>query len=113
MKAKISFVSGIALGMLAGSKIGPGLYTRVASAVSSLAADPRVRRGATSAGDRAAHVAKAAGTSAAQQVKHASEVVAHRFGDRFSDHRANGVAHPATNGVAQGDPSRYDDPLGE
>jgi len=121
MKAKISFVSGVLLGMVAGSKIGPGLYERVASAASSLAADPRVRRGASAAGDRAAHAAKAAGSSAAHQVKHAGEAVAHRFGDRWGDHQADaddgtGVAeqaHSTRNGVAYGDRRFGDNPLSE
>ncbi|WP_211468690.1 hypothetical protein [Actinocrinis puniceicyclus] len=108
MKAKISFVSGMVLGLLAGSKIGPRLYERVSAAVSSLAADPRVRHGASNAGDRAAHVAKNAGMSAAQQVRHASEVVTHRFGDRF-----NSVSHSAPNGAKHGG-SRFDeDPLAD
>ena len=111
MKTKISFVSGIMLGLLAGSRIGPELYRRVAAAVSSLATDPRVRKGASSAGDRAAHVAKSAGTSAAHQVKHAGEAVAHRFGGHFGD-RSSTVAHSAstTNGAAQGGGTgRFDD----
>jgi hypothetical protein len=122
MKAKISFVSGVLLGMLAGSRIGPGLYARVVSAAKSLAADPRVRRGASAAGDRAAHVAKSAGSSAAHQVKHAGSAVAQRFGDRFGDHRANGhqadgqpssPSASARNGVAHGDRRFGDDPLSE
>lgn len=110
MKTKISFVSGIMIGLLAGSRIGPELYRRVASAASSLVADPRVRKGATSAGDRAAHVAKSAGTSAAHQVKHAGEAVAHRFGGRFGD-RSSMVAHSSstTNGASHGGTGRYDD----
>jgi hypothetical protein len=108
MKTKISFVSGVVLGLLAGSRIGPELYRRVSSAVSSLAADPRVRKGATSAGDRAAQAARSAGTSAAHQVKHAGEVVAHRFGGRFGD-RFSAVAHSTTNGASHGGTGRFDD----
>ncbi|HXR72507.1 hypothetical protein [Actinocrinis sp.] len=108
MKAKISFVGGMVLGLLAGSKIGPGLYQRVTAMVSSLAADPRVRHTASTAGDRAAHVAKNAGVSAAHQVKHAGEAVTHRFGDRFSS-----VKHAGSNGSAQ-HMSRFDeDPLAD
>ena len=108
MKAKISFVGGMVLGLLAGSKIGPRLYERVTAMVSSLAADPRVRQTASTAGDRAAHVAKNAGVSAAHQVKHAGETVTHRFGDRFSS-----VKHGGSNGSAQ-HVSRFDeDPLAE
>ena len=96
MKAKISFVGGMMLGLLAGSKIGPRLYQRVTAMASSLAADPRVRHTASTAGDRAAHVAKNAGASAAHQVKHAGEAVTHRFGDKFSNARhvgSNGSGH--------------------
>lgn len=108
MKAKISFMGGMVLGLLAGSKIGPRLYQRVAGAVSSLASDPRVRQTASSAGDRAAHAARNAGMSAAHQMKHAGEVVAHRFGDRFT-----GAAHVTSNGSRHGI-SRFDeDPLAD
>ncbi len=112
MKAKISFVSGVVLGLLAGSRIGPELYRRVTSAVSSLASDPRVRKGATTAGDRAAHVAKNAGATAAHQVKHAGEAVAHRFGGRFGDRwgaMTHANAHSTTNGSSHGAAKRFDD----
>ena len=112
MKAKISFVGGMVLGLLAGSKIGPRLYQRVTAMASSLAANPRVRETASTAGDRAAHVAKNAGVSAAHQVKHAGEAVTHRFGDRFSD-RFSSVKHAGSNGSAH-HVSRFDeDPLAE
>jgi hypothetical protein len=116
MMAKISFVSGFALGLLAGSKIGPGLYGRVSSAASSLATNPRVRQRASTAGDKAAHAAKAAGSTAAQQVKHAGEMVAHRFGDRFGEHRPSETAftNAASNGTAHGGADRLgDNQLGE
>ena len=108
MKGKISFVGGMAIGLLIGSKIGPRLYQQVTGTVSSLAADPRVRQTASSASDKAAHAARNAGTTAANQVKHASEVVANRFGDRFN-HDAHATANGAGHGV-----SRFDeDPLAD
>lgn len=90
MKTKASFLCGALIGLLAGSRIGPGLYDRVSTGVMSLAKNPKIRSGASTASDRAAHAAKSAGTTAAHQVKHAGTAVAHRFGDRF-----NGVAHHA------------------
>lgn len=108
MKAKVSFLGGIVIGLLAGSRIGPELYRRVSSAVSSVASNPQVRKGASTAGDRAAHAAKNAGSSAAQQVKHAGEVVAHRFGDRWN--HGGHPAHSATNGsLHSGATGTYDD----
>lgn len=102
MKAKISFVGGMVIGLLVGSKVGPRLYQQVTGTMSSLAADPRVRQTASSAGDKAAHAARNAGTSAAHQVKHAREAVTHRF---------NHSEHTTSNGAAHG-MSRFDeDPL--
>lgn len=101
MKAKVSFLGGMVLGLLAGSRIGPELYRRVSAGVSSVASNPQVRKGASAASDRAAHAAKTAGTSAAQQVKHAGEVVAHRFGDRWN-HGEQHPAHSLTNGSSHG-----------
>jgi hypothetical protein len=95
MKGKAGFVAGALLGLLAGSRIGSGLYRRVAAAATSLAEHPAVRRGASSAGDRATHAAKSAGSTAAHQVKHAGAAVVHRFGER-----RDSVAHSATNGSA-------------
>jgi hypothetical protein len=109
MKAKISFVGGMMIGLLAGSKMGPRLYERVSAAASSLASDPRVRQTATTAGDRAAHAAKNAGMSAAHQVKHAGETVAQHFNDRFGDH-VNGVNHHAPNGTKAA-VGPFDDPM--
>jgi hypothetical protein len=119
--AKVSFVGGFALGLLVGSRIGPGLYERASSAASAVARSPQVRRGATAAGDRATHAAKAAGTSAAAQVKHAGEAVANRFGDRLGDRFGehfghhdggngahNGITSPA-NGATRGDMGERDD----
>ena len=100
MKAKVSFLGGMVLGLLAGSRIGPELYRRVSAAVSSVASNPQVRKGASAASDRATHAAKSAGASAAQQVKHAGEVVAHRFGDRWN--HGGQPEHSLTNGSSHG-----------
>ncbi|HEU5356915.1 MAG TPA: hypothetical protein VFU65_20770 [Actinocrinis sp.] len=112
MKAKISFVGGMMLGLLAGSKIGPRLYQRVTAMASSLAADPRVRHTASTAGDRAAHVAKNAGASAAHQVKHAGEAVTHRFGDKFGDKFSN-ARHVGSNGSGHHVSRVDEDPLAD
>jgi hypothetical protein len=120
MKAKLSFISGMAIGLLAGSKIGPKLYERVTSTASSLASDERVRKGAATAAEQAAHAAKSASTSTAQQVRHVREVAsdrAHRFSGHFGNHglsdSANGVPSTA-NGLAHGEPDMFDErSLGE
>lgn len=88
MKTKASFLCGALIGLLVGSRIGPSLYERVSASAAALAKNPKIRSGASTASDRAAHAAKSAGTTAAHQVKHASSAVAQRFGDRF-----NGVVH--------------------
>jgi hypothetical protein len=88
MKAKASFVGGALIGLLVGSRIGHALYDRVRAGASAMARNPKIRRTASTASDRATHAAKSAGTTAAHQVKHASSTVAHRFTDRF-----NGVMH--------------------
>jgi hypothetical protein len=101
MKAKASFIGGALIGLLVGSRIGRALYDRVSATAASLARNPKVRSGASNAGDRAAHAAKSASTTAAHQVKHAGTAVAHRFTDRF-----NGVVHHSVhngNGIASDD----------
>jgi hypothetical protein len=101
MKAKASFIGGALIGLLVGSRIGPALYNRVSAGAASVARNPKVRSGASTATDRATHAAKTASTTAAHQFKHASSTVAHRFGDRF-----NGVAHHT---ARNGDSSSSDD----
>ena len=83
MRAKASFLFGAVAGLLAGSRIGPGLYKRVAAGASAAANHPVVRRGASVASDKAGQVAKTAGSNAADQMRHAKSAVSHRFGDRW------------------------------
>lgn len=98
MKGKAGFGVGMVMGLLVGSRMGPEFYRRVTSGVTSVAENPRVRQSASSAGDRAAHAAKNVGTSAAQQVRHASTLVAHRFerhgGEVHSSAATNGSLGP-------------------
>lgn len=61
MSAKLGFTAGLAVGLLAGSRAGRGLYDRSAATASSVVNDPRVRRGASTA----LHKAGAAGSSVA------------------------------------------------
>ena len=93
MKAKASFIIGGLLGLLAGSRIGPGLYKRAAAGATAVANHPAVRRGASTASDKASHAAKFAGNNAAVQVKQAGSTVVHRFGERWH-HVSHSAAAP-------------------
>ena len=61
MSAKLGFTAGLAVGLLAGSRAGRGLYDRSAATATAVVNDPRVRRGASTA----LHRAGAAGSSVA------------------------------------------------
>jgi hypothetical protein len=61
VSAKLGFAAGLAIGVLAGSRAGRGLYDRSASAASAVVHDPRVRSGASAA----LHRAGSAGTTVA------------------------------------------------
>ena len=69
MSAKLGFAAGLAVGLLAGSRAGRGLYDRSASAASAVVHDPRVRSGATSALHKAGSAGSSVAGSAARKVK--------------------------------------------
>jgi hypothetical protein len=69
VSAKLGFAAGLAVGLLAGSRAGRGLYDRSASAASAVVHDPRVRSGATSALHKAGSAGSSVAGSAARRVK--------------------------------------------
>jgi len=69
VSAKLGFAAGLAVGLLAGSRAGRGLYDRSASAASAVVHDPRVRSGATSALHKAGSAGSSVAGSAARKVK--------------------------------------------
>ena len=69
MSAKLGFAAGLAVGLLAGSRAGRGLYDRSASAASAAVHDPRVRGGATSVLHKAGSAGSSVAGSAARKVK--------------------------------------------
>ena len=73
MSAKMGFTAGLAVGLLAGSRAGRGLYDRSAAAATSVVNDPRVRRGASSALHKAGSAGSAVAGAAARKVRHHGE----------------------------------------
>lgn len=69
MSARLGFAAGLAVGLLAGSRAGRGLYDRSASAASAVVHDPRVRSGATSVLHKAGSAGSSVAGSAARKVK--------------------------------------------
>jgi hypothetical protein len=69
VSAKLGFAAGLAVGLLAGSRAGRGLYDRSASAASAVVHDPRVRGGATSVLHKAGSAGSSVAGSAARKVK--------------------------------------------
>lgn len=66
---KAGFAVGLCVGLLVGSRSGRGLYDRSAAAANAVVNDPRVRRGATTAAQRAGEAGNAMAGAAARQVK--------------------------------------------
>jgi len=66
---KVGFAAGLCVGLLVGSRSGRGLYDKSAATANSLMHDPRVRRGATTAAQRAGDAGTAMAGAAARQVK--------------------------------------------
>jgi hypothetical protein len=69
VSAKLGFAAGLAVGLLAGSRAGRGLYDRSVSAANSVVHDPRVRNGATSALHKAGDAGSSVAGAAARKVK--------------------------------------------
>ena len=70
MSAKLGFTAGLAVGLLAGSRAGRGLYDRSAAAASAVVQDPRVRRGASSALHRVGSTGSTVAGAAARKITH-------------------------------------------
>ena len=68
MSAKLGFAAGLAVGVLAGSRAGRGIYDRSAAAASAVVHDPRVRSGASSALHRAGSAGSTVAGAAARKV---------------------------------------------
>ena len=66
---KVGFAAGLCVGLLVGSRSGRGLYDKSAATANSLMHDPRVRRGATTAAQRAGEAGTMMAGAAARQVK--------------------------------------------
>jgi hypothetical protein len=82
MKGKAGFIGGTVVGLLVGSRIGRGLYDRVAGGTAALAKNPRVRRSAGTAGGKAAETAKNLSAGAAEQAKQVGNTISHKLGER-------------------------------
>ena len=68
MSAKLGFAAGLAVGVLAGSRAGRGLYDRSAAAASAVVHDRRVRSGASAALHRAGSAGSTVAGAAARKV---------------------------------------------
>ena len=88
MSAKLGFVAGLAVGVLAGSRAGRGLYDRTASAASAVVRDPRVRSGATTVMHKAGDAGSSVAGAAARKVKSRGKA----DGDPAEDAEGNGDA---------------------
>ena len=68
MKGKIYFAAGAVAGVLTGSRLGRGLYDRVAKTAGAVTGNSTVRQGVASAGEKAVEVAKTAGGGVGHKV---------------------------------------------
>ncbi|HEX4788920.1 MAG TPA: hypothetical protein VH372_10695 [Actinospica sp.] len=69
MSAKLGFTTGLAVGLLAGSRAGRGLYDRAAAAATAVVNNPRVRRGASTALHKTGEASSSVAGAAARKVK--------------------------------------------
>jgi hypothetical protein len=69
VSAKLGFAAGLAVGLLAGSRAGRGLYDKSAAAASAVVKDPRVRSGASNALHKAGDAGSSVAGAAARRVK--------------------------------------------
>jgi hypothetical protein len=73
VSGKLGFTTGLAVGLLAGSRAGRGLYDRSAAAATAVVNDPRVRRGASTALHKAGSAGSSVAGAAARKVKHRND----------------------------------------
>ncbi|HEV2639125.1 MAG TPA: hypothetical protein VGX23_28550 [Actinocrinis sp.] len=97
MKGKAYFAVGAAAGLLTGSRIGRGLYDRVAKTAGKVAGNETVRHSVSSAGEHAVEAAKSAGGGVGHAAKNAGDGVTHKFAE-LRKHTAE-KHHSAVNGT--------------
>jgi hypothetical protein len=68
VKGKIYFAAGAVAGLLTGSRLGRGLYDRVAKTAGAVTGNSTVRQGVSSAGEKAVEVARSAGGGVGHKV---------------------------------------------
>jgi len=66
---KLGFTTGLAVGLLAGSRAGRGLYDKSAATATAVVNDPRVRQGATTALHKAGDAGSSVAGAAARKIK--------------------------------------------
>jgi hypothetical protein len=101
VKGKIYFVVGAAAGLLAGSRIGHGLYDRVAKVSGKVAGNDTVRSGVSAASEHALEAAKSAGGSVGHAAKSAGDGVSHKVADlrKQTAEKHSAQKHAAVNGT--------------
>lgn len=80
MKGKIYFAAGAVAGLLTGSRLGRGLYDRVAKTAGAVTGNSTVRQGVSSAGEKAVEAAKSAGGGVGHKVTELRRHTAERHG---------------------------------
>lgn len=110
MKVKAAFMGGAAVGLLAGSRMGTGLYRKVCAVASSTARNPAVRRGVGTAGGKAGDLAKSLGTGATGKARRAGRAVSRKVAERRRSKHAESAADEEHDGRPDGSGPSY--PLG-
>ena len=98
MKGKIYFTAGAVAGLLAGSRMGRGLYDRVTGVAGKVAGNETVRQGVSTAGERAVDAGKKAGGTVGHAAKTAGDGVSHKVAELRKHSAEKHAAEDAADG---------------
>ena len=106
MRARITFLAGLAVGYVAGTRAGRERYEQMVKFSRKVAENPTVQKATHTAGSKAAELSKAAGQKAAEQMPKVAESAknsASKVRDRIPGRNSGDADIITANGTRPGD----------
>ena len=106
MRSRISFLAGLAVGFVAGTRAGRERYEQMVKLSRKVVEHPAVQNATRTAGSKASELSKAAGQKAAEQMPKVAETAknsASKVRERIPGRNSDDAAISTANGTRPGD----------
>ncbi len=106
MRARITFLAGLAVGFVVGARAGRERYEQMVKVGRQVVENPTVQQATHTAGAKAAEISKAAGQKAAERMPKLAETAkssASKVRDRIPSRNSGGDDNTMANGTRPGD----------